>query len=62
MEMMERYIYAVTKYLPEAQREDVAMELSGNILDMLPESPSEEEARVQVKMGDWTLLLILLPR
>ena len=43
MEMMERYIYAVTKYLPEAQREDVAMELRGNILDMLPESPSEEE-------------------
>lgn len=43
MEMMERYIYAVTKYLPETQRKDVAMELRANILDMLPDDPSEEE-------------------
>lgn len=43
MERVERYIYAVTKYLPVQQREDVAMELRGNILDMLPAEPSEEE-------------------
>ncbi|SFE03652.1 hypothetical protein SAMN05216238_107149 [Lentibacillus persicus] len=37
MEMIERYIYAVTKRLPEAQRDDVAEELRGLIEDMLDE-------------------------
>lgn len=43
MELMERYIYAVTKYLPVEQRNEVAMELRGNILDMLPEEPTEAD-------------------
>ncbi|TFJ91364.1 hypothetical protein [Lentibacillus salicampi] len=37
MEMIGRYVYAVTKRLPEAQRKDVADELSGLIEDMLEE-------------------------
>ncbi|WP_342028027.1 HAAS signaling domain-containing protein [Lentibacillus halodurans] len=35
--MIERYVYAVTKRLPEAQRQDVADELRGLIEDMLNE-------------------------
>lgn len=37
MEMIDRYIYAVTKRLPEAQSKDVADELRGLIEDMLDE-------------------------
>lgn len=35
MEMIERYIYAVTQKLPQAQRKDIADELQGLIEDML---------------------------
>jgi hypothetical protein len=35
MEMIDRYVYAVTKRLPEKQREDVSDELRGLIEDML---------------------------
>ncbi|WP_042222348.1 HAAS signaling domain-containing protein [Oceanobacillus manasiensis] len=35
MEMIERYIYAVTQKLPQSQREDIAVELRGLIEDML---------------------------
>lgn len=37
MEMIDRYVYAVTRKLPESQREDVADELHGLIEDMLQE-------------------------
>lgn len=37
MEMIERYIYAVTQKLPQSQREDIAEELRGLIEDMLDE-------------------------
>ncbi|MFA1822907.1 hypothetical protein ACDX78_22615 [Virgibacillus oceani] len=37
MEMIDRYVYAVTKRLPEAQRKDVSDELLGLIEDMLDE-------------------------
>ncbi|WP_164670805.1 HAAS signaling domain-containing protein [Virgibacillus doumboii] len=37
MEIIERYIYAVTQKLPAAQREDIAEELHGLIEDMLEE-------------------------
>lgn len=37
MEMINRYIYAVTQKLPQAQREDIAEELRGLIEDMLEE-------------------------
>lgn len=38
MEKIERYIYAVTKRLPESQRQDVADELHSLIQDMLEEN------------------------
>lgn len=37
MEMIDRYIYAVTQKLPKSQREDIAIELHGLIEDMLDE-------------------------
>ncbi|MBT2684702.1 hypothetical protein [Bacillus sp. ISL-37] len=37
MEMIEKYIYAVTHRLPQSQRADIAMELRGLIEDMLGE-------------------------
>jgi hypothetical protein len=43
MEMVERYIYAVTKRLPENQREDIEKELRGLIEDMLEERSDGEE-------------------
>lgn len=44
MEMIERYIYAVTRHLPEKQREDIAKELRGLIEDMIAEQTGEREA------------------
>jgi len=41
--MIERYIYAVTRRLPEAMKEEVKEELNGNIYDMLPENPTDED-------------------
>ena len=45
MNLIDRYIYAVTQRLPEKSREDVSNELRANIYDMLPESPSESDIR-----------------
>lgn len=42
---IERYIYDVTRRLPEQERAEVSRELSANIYDMLPEEPGEEEIR-----------------
>lgn len=42
-QMIERYIYAVTKRLPENMRDEVKEELSANIRDMMSENPSDEE-------------------
>lgn len=41
--IIERYIYAVTKRLPEKMREEVKEELTANINDMLPKNPTEEQ-------------------
>lgn len=41
MEMIERYIYAVTHELPQSQRADIAKELRGLIEDMLGERSYE---------------------
>ncbi len=41
--IIERYIYAVTKRLPEKMREEVKEELTANINDMLPKNPSDED-------------------
>lgn len=50
-DLIERYIYAVTKRLPGKQREDVAQELRGLIDDMLTERcgnliPGEKDVRI----------------
>lgn len=45
MEMIDRYIYAVTQHLPENIREDVSKELRSNIQDMLPEDASNDQIR-----------------
>lgn len=50
-DLIERYIYAVTKRMPRKQREDVSLELNGLIEDMLmercgEETPTEKDVRV----------------
>lgn len=45
MDLIERYIYAVTRQLPEENREDVALELRTNIAEMLPDDYSEDDVR-----------------
>lgn len=44
MEMIDRYVYAVTKRLPESQRNDVTDELRGLIADMLEDRVQNREA------------------
>ncbi|WP_256757616.1 hypothetical protein [Cohnella sp. WQ 127256] len=44
MEIIERYIYAVTQRLPEKMRADIKQELHGLILDMLEERESPGQA------------------
>lgn len=49
---IERYIYEVTRRLPEKDREEVRRELYSGIYDMLPENASEAEIKaVLEKMG-----------
>ncbi|MFD2923997.1 HAAS signaling domain-containing protein [Halobacillus naozhouensis] len=43
MEIINRYVYSVSKRLPEAQRKDVADELRGLIEDMLEERVQDRE-------------------
>ncbi len=45
MKYIERYIYAVTHYLPEKDREEVGRELKSNIEDMLQGDYSEENIK-----------------
>lgn len=52
MDLIDRYIYAVTEHLPENAREDISRELRANIEDMLPENPTEAQIReVLEKLG-----------
>jgi hypothetical protein len=44
MELIDRYIYDVTRRLPEKQREDIAKELSGLIEDMLAQRAGDENS------------------
>ncbi|MBU1144093.1 MAG: hypothetical protein KKH92_10700 [Firmicutes bacterium] len=46
---IERYIYAVTKRLPEKVRAEVKNELQANINDMLPEKPTDEDIEKVLK-------------
>jgi hypothetical protein len=41
-DLIERYIYAVVRRLPEASQEEIKEELKANIYDMLPGNPTEE--------------------
>ena len=56
MELIDRYIYAVTKRLPEKQREDIEKELRGLIDDMLAErgpNPTEQDVEAVLReLGD----------
>jgi hypothetical protein len=55
--LIERYIYDVTRRLPEASREEVTKELNANIGDMLPENPTDVDIeKVLVELGDPRLL------
>lgn len=52
MNYVDRYIYAVVKYLPEKDRAEISEELRANISDMLGDDPSEENiVRILEEMG-----------
>ena len=52
-DMIERYIYDVTRRLPEKDREDVKRELGASINDMLPANPSEQDiTKTLTELGD----------
>ncbi|BCB03620.1 HAAS signaling domain-containing protein [Bacillus sp. KH172YL63] len=51
MEMIEKYIYAVTSRLPQSQREEIGKELRGLIHDMLEERGDEEVKEVLLELG-----------
>lgn len=49
---IERYVYDVTRRLPEKDRDEISKELRSNIYDMLPENAGESEIKaVLYKMG-----------
>ncbi|MBU1145276.1 MAG: hypothetical protein KJ971_05415, partial [Firmicutes bacterium] len=52
-QLIERYIYDVTRRLPESSRDEVKKELRANIFDMLKENPSNEEIeKVLLTLGE----------
>lgn len=52
MNYVDRYIYAVVKYLPEKDRAEITEELRANISDMIGDDPSEENiVRILEEMG-----------
>ncbi|MDF2537313.1 MAG: hypothetical protein K0S76_334 [Herbinix sp.] len=57
MKLIDRYVYAVTEYLPKDIREDVGRELRANIEDMLPENYTEKDVyQVLEELGSpWKL-------
>jgi hypothetical protein len=53
MNLIDRYVFAVTEHLSDNNRKDVADELRSNIEDMLPDSPTDRDIRgVLEKMGN----------
>lgn len=53
MNLIDRYVYAVTENLKEDIKEDVSRELRTNIEDMLPDEPTENNVReVLEKLGN----------
>ncbi|MDR0948173.1 MAG: hypothetical protein LBM69_01490, partial [Lachnospiraceae bacterium] len=56
-DLIERYVYEVTKRLPEKDRQDVSQELEANIQDMLSDHPTDREVRdVLNQLGDPAVL------
>ena len=52
-DMIERYIYAVTRRLPAKIQDEVKQELRANIYDMLQENPSDQEIeKVLIELGN----------
>lgn len=49
MELIDRYVYAVTEQLPEDMKEDVSKELRSNIEDMLPEDYTVEDVKAALE-------------
>lgn len=49
MELIERYIYAVTKSFPKKQRVEIEKELKANIEEMVEENNSDENYEVKVQ-------------
>ena len=50
--IIERYIYAVVRRLPENSQVEITEELKANIYDMLPDNPSEEQiTKVLIDLG-----------
>jgi hypothetical protein len=57
MNLIDKYIYEVTRRLPEKNREDIAMELRSTIEDMLPDNYTEENVMIQLeKLGNPAVL------
>lgn len=57
MNLIDTYIYEVTRRLPEKNRKDIAMELRSTIEDMLPENYTEENVMEQLeKLGNPAVL------
>ncbi len=57
MNLIDTYVYEVTKRLPEKSRDDIAMEIRSTIEDMLPDDYSEEDVKKTLsKLGDPTFL------
>lgn len=51
--LIDRYVYDVTRRLPEKSRPDVEKELRANIADMLPENATQEDIKsVLTSLGD----------
>lgn len=57
MNLIDTYIYEVTRRIPEKSRKDIAMELRSTIEDMLPENYSEDDVMKQLeKLGNPAVL------
>ena len=53
MELVTRYLYALTRCLPERIRADVEKEVRASISDMLPDNPTDDQVRaVLMELGD----------
>lgn len=56
-EMIERYIYDVTRRLPENERGEIKRELEASITDMLPDNPSRQDITAALtKLGSPRIL------